>query len=52
MSIRSAVQHIKSFAEEVADSARKLGGVIQQIEGGVQMMQNSEGEANTQQVQQ
>ncbi|BFY99159.1 hypothetical protein BsWGS_02198 [Bradybaena similaris] len=49
-SIKSAVQHIRSFAEEVADSARKLGGVIQQIEGGVQMGQNSEGETTTQQI--
>ncbi|GFR85038.1 E3 ubiquitin-protein ligase TRIM23-like [Elysia marginata] len=49
-SIKSAVQHIKSFAEEVNDSARRLGVVIQQIEGGVQMVESSEGETTTQQV--
>ncbi|CAL1536132.1 unnamed protein product [Lymnaea stagnalis] len=48
-SIRSAVQHIKSFAEEVTDSARKLSVVIQQIEGGVQMV-HSEEDTATQQV--
>ena len=49
-SIKSAVQHIRSFAEEVNDSARRLGAVIQQIEGGVQMLESSEGETTTQQV--
>ena len=44
------MQHIRSFAEEVNDSARRLGAVIQQIEGGVQMLESSEGETTTQQV--
>ncbi|GFO23069.1 E3 ubiquitin-protein ligase trim23 [Plakobranchus ocellatus] len=48
-SIKSAVQHIRSFAEEVNDSGRRLGAVIQQIEGRVQMMESSEGETTAQQ---
>ena len=39
----SAVQHIQGFAEEVMDSARRLGTVIQQIEGGVQTVTDSDG---------
>ena len=42
-SITSAVIHIRSFGEEVAESARKLGQTIQQIEGGAQVVQNEEG---------
>ncbi|XP_005107065.1 E3 ubiquitin-protein ligase TRIM23 [Aplysia californica] len=49
-SIKSAVQHIRSFAEEVTDSARKLSGVIQQIEGAMTVIQSSEGDATPQQV--
>ena len=49
-SILSAVQHIKSFGEEVSESARRLHGVIQQIEGAVQLVPTSDGSASTQQV--
>lgn len=42
-SITSAVLHIRSFGEEVAESARKLGQTIQQIEGGGQIVQSDEG---------
>lgn len=36
-SIVNAMQHIRSFMEEVMDTARKLGTVIQQIEGTTQL---------------
>ncbi|XP_063397404.1 E3 ubiquitin-protein ligase TRIM23-like [Mytilus trossulus] len=49
-SITNAVQQIKSFGEEVADSARKLGATIQQIEGGVQLLQSPDGVSSTQRV--
>lgn len=49
-SITNAVQQIKSFGEEVADSARKLGVTIQQIEGGVQLLQSPDGVSSTQRV--
>lgn len=49
-SITNAVQQIKSFGEEVADSARKLGVTIQQIEGGVQLLQSPDGTTSTQRV--
>ncbi|KAK3591157.1 hypothetical protein CHS0354_029004 [Potamilus streckersoni] len=49
-SIRNAMQHVKSFGEEVCESARKLGALIQQMEGGYQVMQNSDGSTATQQV--
>ena len=42
-SIITALQHIKTFAEEVTDSARKLGHVIQQMEGGSQIVQEADG---------
>ncbi|XP_014784130.1 E3 ubiquitin-protein ligase TRIM23 [Octopus bimaculoides] len=48
-SIISAVQHIKSFGEEVSESAHKMASVIQQIEGGVTVVQ-SDGFTSTQQV--
>ncbi|XP_059149286.1 E3 ubiquitin-protein ligase TRIM23-like isoform X2 [Physella acuta] len=48
-SIKSAVQHIKSFAEEVSDSVRKLGVVVQQIEGSMQMVP-TDGDSSTQLV--
>jgi len=48
ISIKSAVQHIRSFAEEVNDSARKLSGVIQHIEGG--LVPTSEGDGSPQQM--
>jgi hypothetical protein len=41
---------IKSFGEEVADSARKFGVTIQQIEGGVQLLQSPDGTTSTQRV--
>lgn len=44
-SILNAVQHIKSFGEEVTDSARRLHAVIQQIEGTVQVISGSDGSA-------
>jgi tripartite motif-containing protein 23 len=49
-SITNAVQQIKSFGEEVADSARKFGVTIQQIEGGVQLLQSPDGTTSTQRV--
>lgn len=49
-SITNAVQQIKSFGEEVADSARKFGVIIQQIEGGVQLLQSPDGNTSTQRV--
>lgn len=50
-SITSAVLHIRSFGEEVAESARKLGQTIQQIEGGAQVVQSDEGSNAVQGVQ-
>lgn len=49
-SITNAVQQIKSFGEEVADSARKLGVTIHQVEGGLQVLQSPEGATSTQRV--
>lgn len=49
-SILSAVQHVKSFGEEVSESARRLQGVIQQIEGGMQVVPGPDGAATAQQV--
>ncbi|XP_061179785.1 E3 ubiquitin-protein ligase TRIM23-like [Saccostrea echinata] len=50
-SITSAVIHIRSFGEEVAESARKLGQTIQQVEGGAQLVQNDDGTSGVQGVQ-
>lgn len=50
-SITSAVLCIRSFGEEVAESARKLGQTIQQIEGGAQIVQSDEGSNAVQGVQ-
>ncbi|KAK7495901.1 hypothetical protein BaRGS_00012891 [Batillaria attramentaria] len=49
-SILSAVQHVRSFGEEVSESARRLSGVIQQIEGGVQVISSTDGIATAQQI--
>ncbi|XP_071116961.1 E3 ubiquitin-protein ligase TRIM23-like [Haliotis cracherodii] len=49
-SIISAVQRIRSFAEEVAESARKLGSVIQHIEGGLHVITSTDGSSSTQQI--
>lgn len=49
-SILNAVQHVKSFGEEVSESARRLAGVIQQIEGGIQVIPNTDGVPTAQQV--
>ena len=49
-SITNAVQQIKWFGEEVAHSSRKFGLTIQQIEGGVQLLQSPDGTTSTQRV--
>ena len=49
-SILNAVLHIKSFGEEVTESARRLQGVIQQIEGGVRVIPSPDGSTTAQQV--
>ncbi|XP_041358678.1 E3 ubiquitin-protein ligase TRIM23-like [Gigantopelta aegis] len=49
-SIISAMQRIKSFSEEVGESARKVGSVIQQIEGGIQVVEQEDEETTTQHV--
>ena len=49
-SIANATQHFRSFSEEVADSARKTGAAIQQIEGGMQVLQSSDGSTSSQRV--
>ena len=49
-SIINAMQRIKSFSEEVGESARKVGSVIQQIEGGVQVVEQEDGGTITQHV--
>ena len=41
-SILSALQRIKCFGEEVNDSVRRFGTVIQQMEGGYQVMQTED----------
>ena len=41
-SILSALQRIKCFGEEVNESVRRFGSVIQQIEGGYQVMQTED----------
>ena len=41
-SILSALQRIKCFGEEVSESVRRFGTVIQQIEGGYQVMQTDD----------
>ena len=43
----NAVQHIKNFMEEVTDWGKKLGLVIQQVEGGFQVVQDPEGNQRT-----
>ncbi|XP_048755798.1 E3 ubiquitin-protein ligase TRIM23-like [Ostrea edulis] len=50
-SITSAVVHVRSFGEEVAESARKLGQTIQQVEGGVQVIHNDDGSNGVQGLQ-
>ncbi|XP_064604249.1 E3 ubiquitin-protein ligase TRIM23-like [Liolophura sinensis] len=49
-SIISAVHQSKSFAEEVLDWARRLGTVIQQIEGGIQVISGQGSPPHTQQI--
>ncbi|XP_076462538.1 E3 ubiquitin-protein ligase TRIM23-like [Babylonia areolata] len=49
-SILSAVLHVKSFGDEVTESARRLHSVIQQIEGGVHVIPSSDGSATAQQM--
>ena len=41
-SILTALQRIKCFGEEVNESMRRFGTVIQQIEGGYQVMQTDD----------
>ena len=49
-SMINAVQHCKAYAEEVTDQARRLGVVIQQLEGGVHVLQTPDGSTQAQQV--
>ncbi|KAL5015777.1 hypothetical protein ScPMuIL_005366 [Solemya velum] len=49
-SIISALQHIKLFSDEVAESARKVGSAIHQIEGGYQVLNGSNGTTTAQQI--
>ncbi|KAL4235773.1 E3 ubiquitin-protein ligase trim23 [Mactra antiquata] len=49
-SILNAMQHVKSFGEEVSDSIRRIGSSIQQLEGGYQVIQNQDSTSSTQQV--
>ena len=49
-SIMTAFQHIKTFAEEVQESGRKLGNAIQQIESGSQMINEADGTQRVVQV--
>ena len=49
-SMINAVQHCKAYAEEVTDQARRLGVVIQQLEGGVHVVQTPDGSTQAQQV--
>jgi hypothetical protein len=49
-SILSAVQHVRSFGEEVNESARRLYAVIRQIEGSVQVVSASDGSATAEMV--
>ncbi|KAJ8305349.1 hypothetical protein KUTeg_015894 [Tegillarca granosa] len=49
-SIVNAVQQIRSFGEEVADSARKLSSVIQQVEGSVQVLQGLDGSSTAEMI--
>ena len=41
-SILTALQRIKCFGEEVSEAVRRFGTVIQQIEGGYQVMQTDD----------
>ena len=43
MSMLNMLQRVRSFAEEVNDWTRKLTMVVQKIEGGVQVVTESDG---------
>ncbi|XP_045158581.1 E3 ubiquitin-protein ligase TRIM23-like isoform X1 [Mercenaria mercenaria] len=45
----NAVQHVKSFGEEVNDAIHRIGSTIQQLEGGYQHIQNPESTSVSQQ---
>ena len=49
-SITSAMRHIRSFAEEVMTMERKLSVVVQQTEGGTQLVQSPDGHQHTVEV--
>ena len=41
-SISNAVQHIRSFAEEVSETGRRIGSVVTHIEGGYQVLNSDQ----------
>ena len=45
--IINAVQHYRKYSEEVSERARRLVGVIQQVEGNVQYTLDGEGVSRT-----
>ena len=49
-SILDMAHCIRSFTEEVSDYSRKLVGIVQQIEGGEQMVEDGIGMAHTEHV--
>ncbi|XP_077867185.1 E3 ubiquitin-protein ligase TRIM23-like [Saccoglossus kowalevskii] len=49
-SIIEATQHIRVFTEEVTESAKRLTTIIQQVEGGMQMLEQPDGMAELRQV--
>lgn len=49
-SILDMAHCIRSFTEEVSEYSRKLVGIVQQIEGGEQIVEDSMGMAHTEHV--
>ncbi|KAK2191896.1 hypothetical protein NP493_43g05060 [Ridgeia piscesae] len=50
-SLMTAMRHVRSFAEEVMSTERKLAAVVQQTEGGTQLIQAPDGHQHTVEVQ-
>ena len=46
----TAMRHVRSFAEEVMSTERKLAAVVQQTEGGTQLVQAPDGHQHTVEV--
>ena len=46
----TAMRHVRSFAEEVMSTERKLAAVVQQTEGGTQLVQAPDGHQHTAEV--